>query len=464
MKVTNWRRKLIKSLVAAGALVPSASYALDIPLGDPSFEAYVVPARGYAYAAEPFGAYRPTSPWVDDLDSPPGFTQDNGASNWIYNATYAEPPGSVRPAPRTGSQAMHGLDGQFNAQELVNVFEANKTYTFAVWAQNDVTLDQGNGIAIYVFDGNVPFNPFSPTGTLANSPLFTDVSTPIAINHRTAAMTAAQSQANWNQLTITHTVVSGAPEIGHPIGVAFRAFRDSAVDDASLTVEDAVTQVLFLEVNTTNGTTRLRNQTGAPVNIDYYEVNSAGNRLNATAWNSLQEQNLAGFPAGNGSGNGWEQAGGSNSSVIGESYLTGTSAVVNGANINLGAAFVVGGPQDLTFKYGANLSVNPPQTGDYNNNGVVDGADYVLWRNGGPLANDPTPGVQPADYNAWRANFGAASGPAGPSTLVTGAVIYVTSASAVPEPTSVLLVGMGIALVAAVNWRTRPDAYFGPSK
>ena len=42
MKVTNWRRKLIASLVAGGTLVPGIGYALDIPLGDPSFENYVV--------------------------------------------------------------------------------------------------------------------------------------------------------------------------------------------------------------------------------------------------------------------------------------------------------------------------------------------------------------------------------------------------------------------------------------
>ena len=40
-------------------------------------------------------------------------------------------------------------------------------------------------------------------------------------------------------------------------------------------------------------------------------------------------------------------------------------------------------------------------TGDFNNNGVVDAADYVLWRNGGPLMNDPTNGVQPEDYGVW---------------------------------------------------------------
>jgi hypothetical protein len=63
--------------------------------------------------------------------------------------------------------------------------------------------------------------------------------------------------------------------------------------------------------------------------------------------------------------------------------------------------------------------------GDYNNNGTVDAADYVLWRNGGPLQNqgdDPSM-VNDADYTFWRSRFGATSG----SGAAVGAV-------AVPEP------------------------------
>jgi hypothetical protein len=74
-------------------------------------------------------------------------------------------------------------------------------------------------------------------------------------------------------------------------------------------------------------------------------------------------------------------------------------------------------------------NVNPPMlTGDFNNNGVVDAADYVLWRNGGPLMNDPTAGVQPEDYHVWRANFGK-----------TGAGGAATLAATVPEPASCAL-------------------------
>ena len=81
-----------------------------------------------------------------------------------------------------------------------------------------------------------------------------------------------------------------------------------------------------------------------------------------------------------------------------------------------------------------------PVNADYNNNGVVDGADYVLWRNGGPLQNDATPGVQPADYNVWRAAFGNTSG--------SGAGV---GGGAVPEPAALVLFAIGIAACQAAR-------------
>ncbi len=238
MKINNWTKTLRATLVAAGILVPSVTYAVNIPLGDPSFEDYVVPSRGYAYAADPLGKYRPTSAWVDDLDSPPGYTQDDGASNWIYNSAYAEATTfTKRPAPRTGNQAMHGLFN-YNAQETSAVFEAGRTYTFSLWAQNDELLNETNGVFLYLFDGTVPF---SDANSLASGG-FT------AINQRGAGMTAAQSQANWTLLSISHTVGAGAPEIGNPVGVGFFTRKDSAVDDASLSKVPEPATVLLVGI------------------------------------------------------------------------------------------------------------------------------------------------------------------------------------------------------------------------
>jgi len=90
--------------------------------------------------------------------------------------------------------------------------------------------------------------------------------------------------------------------------------------------------------------------------------------------------------------------------------------------------------------------VVPELPGDYNENGVVDAADYVLWRkNLGQsvtLPNDTSPGeVTQDDYNVWRTNFGETSnGPLG-------------SIAAVPEPGSWLL-GLAAAVFVAFRRRT----------
>jgi GH25 family lysozyme M1 (1,4-beta-N-acetylmuramidase) len=77
--------------------------------------------------------------------------------------------------------------------------------------------------------------------------------------------------------------------------------------------------------------------------------------------------------------------------------------------------------------------------GDYNNNGIVDAADYVLWRN--TMGNSTNPGVaadgdlsgviDDGDYTTWRTSFGNAvpNVPAG-----AGAGF-----ASVPEPASTLL-------------------------
>lgn len=88
--------------------------------------------------------------------------------------------------------------------------------------------------------------------------------------------------------------------------------------------------------------------------------------------------------------------------------------------------------------------------GDYNNNGVVDSADYVVWRNGGPLQNEVagvTPGsVTPEDYTAWKARFGNTSGSG--SSLAGGA--------AVPEPCGLVLLLAGAAAIIARRHRLSP--------
>ena len=77
-----------------------------------------------------------------------------------------------------------------------------------------------------------------------------------------------------------------------------------------------------------------------------------------------------------------------------------------------------------------------PIPGDYNDNGTVDAADYVLWRSGGPLMNEVhNPGtVTSEDFDEWCARFGNTSTPAAGTAL-----------AGVPEPASLLAAMLAIA-------------------
>jgi hypothetical protein len=92
----------------------------------------------------------------------------------------------------------------------------------------------------------------------------------------------------------------------------------------------------------------------------------------------------------------------------------------------------------------------PPLPGDYNEDGSVDAADYVVWRkdentnNALPNDNDLGTPIGPAHYDLWRSNFGTTSAD-GDSAL---------TASAVPEPWSLTLGGWLLALLNAERVRT----------
>ena len=98
---------------------------------------------------------------------------------------------------------------------------------------------------------------------------------------------------------------------------------------------------------------------------------------------------------------------------------------------------------DLFTQAEVDAAVLPqPVAGDYNNNGTVDAADYVLWRNGGPLQNEVhNPGtVSIEDYNEWKARFGK---PGSGSGVNAG----------VPEPTTLAMLMLGIAAIQMVRRR-----------
>ena len=95
---------------------------------------------------------------------------------------------------------------------------------------------------------------------------------------------------------------------------------------------------------------------------------------------------------------------------------------------------------------------------DYNQNGIVDAADYVLWRKTlGMAAVPPGSGadgnadgtVNAPDYTLWRSHFG------NPMGAGTGGGL---STSTIPEPTSCILLSIGALLAFAPRSRRAVSA------
>ena len=95
-------------------------------------------------------------------------------------------------------------------------------------------------------------------------------------------------------------------------------------------------------------------------------------------------------------------------------------------------------------------SIATPNGGDYNGDGVVDAADYTVWRDnvgGGPAGDGTTTGdllgvpdgvVDEFDYDYWAQEYGSLVGP---------------PATAVPEPLSLAFLGCAVLLSAATRRR-----------
>jgi hypothetical protein len=195
-------------------------------------------------------------------------------------------------------------------------------------------------------------------------------------------------------------------------------------------------QTLTLRVNTSTGSLSIRNDAGAPVDMNYYEIRSATEALSLSAWNSLNDQD-----GDDQLGAGWDEAGASSAAILSEVNIAGAMHFDPQDAASLGNAFIQDATQDLAFYYGVvGQSMLTPgyveyvtsaSLGDYNGNDHVDAADYTVWRNslGAMGADLPADGdgdedVDHDDYIYWKTRYGQP----------TGAGESATTDATVPEP------------------------------
>jgi hypothetical protein len=163
-----------------------------------------------------------------------------------------------------------------------------------------------------------------------------------------------------------------------------------------------------------SGLVVMTNPTGEVHELTQYEITSNAGSLNSTGWTSFDDRENN-DPVGSG----WDEASSSNANVLAEVNLLSHETLVSGEHVSLGDAFIAGGNPDLAFHYTADGQVRRGvveylQSGDYNRDGSVDTADYVLWRKtygtsmapGTTADGDGNGQSDDSDYDVFTSNFG----------------------------------------------------------
>jgi autotransporter-associated beta strand protein len=125
----------------------------------------------------------------------------------------------------------------------------------------------------------------------------------------------------------------------------------------------------------------------------------------------------------------------------------GTYTLINYSTLSGGLTNLTAptGPSSFSYRVfdtGSAIDLQVSIAGDFNSDGVVDAADYVVWRAGlGTIYTQ-------ADFDTWRAHFG--------QTVVSGSGL--AEREAVPEPSWVALLSSGL-LVMVLRYRGRKSMW-----
>lgn len=213
---------------------------------------------------------------------------------------------------------------------------------------------------------------------------------------------------------------------------------------------------MVVEVNTVTGNIELVNKSSDNITIDYYGIASEMNSLNPAGWGTLNSNDPGK----------WTKLGNENFELS-EAALNEQTVILAGESIPLGNAYNTAiNSEDLQFEFhlagvpsnslmpfaeGGVIyitdSVDP--SADFDNDGDVDGSDFLAWQVGFGSGTTQAEGdangdgsVDAADFAVWESQYGSVSG----GGSLAGATV--------PEPSSlVLLVSVALAGAALLNKR-----------
>jgi hypothetical protein len=379
----------------------------------------------------------------------------------------------LNPSSQTGNRfAIGKMGGGGQRGWQVSSLDGSSTLSidyFDAVAGSDRTLQTANALplnqwthVLFTFDGvnkteklylNNVLTPFTDTSTSTSPTVLSTFNSANSANFRVGHRGATGSSVgSW---------VGGIDDVRIFDETLQFTETGSLTGTGSTLAEAAPPRIL---ISNATGEIRINNPTTAPLEFSLYDIESPANRLRTT-WAGLGNLNAI----GSGDGEKWEKSFAANGSYISELFLQGSSTIAPGQSLSLGMAYNTGvTDNNMTFTY-FDLGLNSIITGevkfvdsfaglqgDFNNDGVVNLADYTVWRDNLGAATEGAlngngnglGGVDAADYALWKSNFGNTN---------SGSVASVTSA--VPEPAALLLLASVLPLAFAR--RLQLGRYFG---
>ncbi|MGD9637382.1 MAG: hypothetical protein AB7U97_29185 [Pirellulales bacterium] len=212
---------------------------------------------------------------------------------------------------------------------------------------------------------------------------------------------------------------------------------------------------LLLTVDPTTGDAQLKNSSTFPISLIGYSIVSDSGSLQPgnSDWSSLKDQGLSGWQEAAPTANALSELIASGTQTLalgpGQSYLLGDLFDNIGGSRDLQLEFLLAGDTVERLGVVAYDAIAASVLGDYNGNGIVDTADYTLWRDklgapAGSLANrDPSNSgvINAGDYTYWKTRFGATSG--------AGSGAITSAANTVPEPAASWIAVLGCVTVGS---------------
>lgn len=263
-----------------------------------------------------------------------------------------------------------------------------------------------------------------------------------------------------NGTTVGNRDIGLAPvSIGNPVATD-QPFGQAASDDYSFEyvtsdgeLQEGLVEVtglnlinnLLLTIDPTTGEAELKNSSTSTLQFRGYSILSASGSLKPGAgdWNSLADQGVTGVEEANPKPTDLSE-------LISED--ADTLELAPGATFLLGDLFDTSGIQDLELEF----VVAAGSDGDFDEDGDVDGADFLEWQRtigtAGALAD-------------WNTNYGSSGGSGGAGMQILAGVVLestvgaaVATSLAVPEPSSLVILSASILLWCCSDRREESHA------